>query len=218
MSLVIIGPRPLARQVIIIGGKCIDSAAARSSRIIAGHVIPGSAKGVLNHSVESLGDAAAKRHFESIALQVTRRLNLPGNAERRVRSIEIVRGGRGIDIPRAIPADPSDAPIVHAERSTFRQLTIQARAELSRVGNLYGRIQSHNARGLGGIKYGRIGRVCQDRLAQAQAVITLEIEERPGPGAVIENPGTRSQYRFALFPFSEAAVEICSAVSFTVTS
>src|SRR5215510_10162179 len=193
MTLVKISPRPLARQIIIIGRARIDSAGVAIS----------APKVVLDGPVEVAGDPPAHHQFQHVRLGESRRFDLPQQADDGVRPLHIA-GQRRVDVARAELLDAARVDVVRAGRQRFGELTLHAHVELKRVERSQVEREPDDTSGLigedaSGREWVRVARIVKIHLAQSLPVKAQLVGDGENAGAVVKDPRAAAQYRLALF-------------------
>src|SRR3954451_4634046 len=114
------------------------------------------------------------------------RFDLPPNAERRVRSRNVVGWRWRIHIARTKQADAARTVIVEGHSRGFRKLSLDARSELQDIGEFHGRVEPHDTGWTRRAEF-RIRRICDHVLEQLHSVETKEVKDWSWSGSVVKH-------------------------------
>ena len=184
-----IGARVLERQIVRVRRHPSDAAG----------VVIRAAEAVLRRSVEQPRHLTAQRELHRCGVERARRFDLPDDAVRSVGPRGEIGRRRRVHVARAEHVDPLRADERDRHRRPRAQLPFDADAVLQYVGNGHVVGEADEARRLGAggriEDRVRIRRVGDDVALQVQAVVPQHVEDRAGPGSIVEDAGAASNHR-----------------------
>src|SRR5690242_6002361 len=114
-----------------------------------------------------------------------RGFDLTEDTEGGIGTREVERWGWSIHVAGAKQAHAARGEVVHGDGGRFLQLSFDADSVLRDIGELFGGIETHDARGTGSAGIGE-QRVGQDVLEQPMTVVADQVEDRAWAGTVVE--------------------------------